>query len=88
MHRVKTYDFCGRKVYIAATIREPLNWRSNGRGSGFPYRTAPYRVKYVDDDTLAIDAIYAYASYAKESIEYGNKAWLEKQNKGDSACTE
>lgn len=73
MHRVKTYDFCGRKVYIEPTVRSPANWRNNGRGTGFPYRTAPYRVKYVDDNTLAIDGIFAYVSYAKEAIERYNK---------------
>ena len=71
--KAKTYDFCGRKVYIEPTVRQPLNWRTNGRGTGFPYKTAPYRVKYMDDDTLAIDGIFCCVATAKESIEYHNQ---------------
>lgn len=71
MKKVKTYDFVdGRQVYIRSTVHSPIYWRQNGKGNGFDYKGPPYRVLYVDDNTLAIDGMFCRAALAKESIEH------------------
>lgn len=65
----KTYDFNGRKVYIRPTMRTP--WK--GGSKGLPYPTKPYTVRYIDDDSLAIQGMFCCVATAKESIMFNNK---------------
>lgn len=69
---MKTYNLKGREVYIQATERSPINWR-NGCGTGLPYKSAPYFVRYVDTNEIAIDGRFCCVATAKESIENANK---------------
>lgn len=67
---MKTYNLLGREVYIEPTIRYPYK---NTGGNMLPYKSKPYRVKYVDDNSLAIDGEYCVVALAKEAIERRNK---------------
>ena len=68
--KMKTYTLKnGRKVYIKPTIRTP--WK--GGSKGLPYSTKPYTIRYVEDDSLAIDGTFCCVATAKESIEFYNK---------------
>ena len=67
---MKTYNLKnGRQVYIKPTIRTP--WK--GGSQGLPYSTKPYTIRYVEDDSLAIDGIFCCVATAKKSIESYNK---------------
>lgn len=67
---MKTYNLLGRQVYIEPTVRYPYK---NTGGNMLPYKSKPYRVKYVDDNSLAIDGIFCSVATAEESIETRNK---------------
>jgi hypothetical protein len=67
---MKTYNLLGRKVYIEPTIKHPYK---NTGGNMLPYKSKPYFVKYMDDNSLAIDGRFYSVNDAKESIEFRNK---------------
>lgn len=68
---MKIYDLKGRKVYIQPTIKTPYFHGYTKYGT--PYRSKPYRVRYVEDDSLAINGEFCSVATAKESINFYNK---------------
>lgn len=67
---MKTYNLLGRKVYIESTVRTPFK---NTAGNMLPYKTKPYRIKYADNNKIAINGDFCSVATAKESIEFHNK---------------